>query len=449
MTRKKSIFKELIASFIIFSLSIILVLIIIGLVMLKDIIKNEDDYIPINIVNDKGEIESKVLIDNYDAWVEQLDSNNNVVSVVGNKLDKTMNYSDRDIMELLNLKDNSEEFHVFIKFVGEEKYLIKIPTKNLALILELTDNKNTINKIVSFSFLAFYIFMIILLSKRLSNKIKKPIDKMLFAMDKVKNGEKGVQIDFQTKNELNELKDNFNDMIVKLEREEEYRIQKEEEKNKLLLDLSHDIKTPISTIKSYSLALKDDLVKEEDKKDYYDILDKKASRISYLVDEMTNMLKLDNKDYKLYIEKVNFSEVVRQIVSEYYNELEDKKIDVEVNLPKDDIFINIDLNLIKRVLNNLMENQLKYNSGTFTRINLEEENNKLILEISDNGKLIDENTKSSLFNPFVRGDKARSTSGGLGLGLSISKTIISKHKGEIYYTNKDNLNNFVIELNIK
>lgn len=164
---------------------------------------------------------------------------------------------------------------------------------------------------------------------------------------------------------------------------------------------------------------------------------------------MTNMLKLDNKDYKLYIEKVNFSEVVRQIVSEYYNELESKKIDVDVNLPKDDIFINIDLNLIKRVLNNLMENQLKYNSGTFTRISLEEKNNKIIFKISDNGQLIDENTKKDLFNPFVRGDKARTTSGGLGLGLSISKTIINKHKGEIYYSNKDNLNNFVIELDIK
>ncbi|QQK06976.1 HAMP domain-containing sensor histidine kinase [Miniphocaeibacter halophilus] len=449
MTRKKSIFKELIASFVVFSLSIVLILVISGALVIFNIIENEDNYIPTNMINDKGEIQSRFLIDNYNAWVEQLDSNNKVVSVVGNKLDKTMNYSDRDIMELLNLKDNSEEFHVFIKFLGEEKYLIKIPTKNLALTLNLTNSRSKNSKVFGILFLAFYIFMIILLSKRLSNKIKKPIDKMLFAMDRVKDGEKGVQIDFQTKNELNELKDNFNDMIIKLEREEEYRIKKEEEKNKLLLDLSHDIKTPISTIKSYSLALKDDLVKEEDKKDYYDILDKKASRISYLVDEMTNMLKLDNKDYKLYMEKANFSEVVRQTVSEYYNELENKKIDVEVNLPKDDIYINIDLNLIKRVLNNLMENQLKYNSGTFTRISLEEENNKLILEISDNGKLIDKNTRKTLFNPFVRGDKARSTSGGLGLGLSISKTIINKHKGEIYYSNKGNLNNFVVELNIK
>lgn len=230
MTRKKSIFKELIASFIVFSLSIILMLVISGVLVIFNIVENEENYIPTNIVNDKGEIQSRFLIDNYGAWVEELDSNNNVISVVGEKLDKTTKYSDKDIMELLNIKDNSEKFHVFIKFVGEDKYLIKIPTKNLALTLNLTDSRSKNSKVFGILFLVFYIFMIILLSKRLSNKIKKPIDKMLFAMDKVKDGEKGVQIDFQTKNELNELKDNFNDMIIKLEREEEYRIKREEEK---------------------------------------------------------------------------------------------------------------------------------------------------------------------------------------------------------------------------
>ena len=449
MNKKKTLFKELIGSYIVFSITIVIILIFFGLLMFFGVVKNADSYIPDNLIDDSGKIVDSRLIDDHKAWVEKLDENNNIVETVGNKRDSINSYTDEDIMKLVNLKSNAEEFHTFIKFVGNNKYLIKIPTRNFNITLNLVES-NT--KRVNMGFLVFlliYILLIILLSKNLSNKIKKPIGIMLEGMNRVESGEKNVQIDFHTRNELNDLKDNFNNMIVKIEREEELRIKKEEEKNRLLLDLSHDIKTPISTIKSYSIALKDGLVDEPKKDEYYDIIDRKATRISYLVDEMNNMLKLDNPDYNINLQRINFSEIIRNTVLEYYNELEKDGVEVIMEIPEDDIYLELDSNLIKRVLNNLLENQIKYNKGDFVRVILREEKDKIIFKVIDNGNLIDSNTKENLFNPFVRGDEARSSSGGLGLGLSISKKIVEKHGGEIYYSDEGNLNNFIIELRSK
>lgn len=157
------------------------------------------------------------------------------------------------------------------------------------------------------------------------------------------------------------------------------------------------------------------------------------------------MLKLDDPDYNINLQRINFSETIRNTVLEYYNELEGNGIEVVMEIPEEDIYLKLDSNLIKRVLNNLMENQVKYNKGNFLKVDLKEKEDKVVFKITDDGKLIDSITKENLFNPFVRGDESRSSSGGLDLGLSISKKIVEKHGGEIYYSDENELNNFIIE----
>ena len=447
MSKKKTLFRELVGSFVSFSLLIILSLVVVssiwiygGTVMVG--INTET----MNIVKN-GEVNSEYIVNELNGWIEKLDDKNNIIEVIGSKKDNSRNYTDKDIIEILNYK-NSTKYYSSIETIGEDKYIIKIPKERMDFSYR-NEIRGDFGKIGGIVFIILYILILIFVSKKLSKKIKKPINKILDGMNRVEDGEKGVQIDFHTKNELNDLKDNFNNMIVKIEREEELRIKKEEEKNRLLLDLSHDIKTPVSTIKSYSIALKDGLVEEDKKDEYYDIIDKKATRISYLVDEMNNMLKLDNPDYNINLQRVNFSEIIRNTVLEYYNELEKNGVEVIMEIPEKDIYLELDLNLIKRVLNNLMENQIKYNKGDFVRVILKEEKDKIIFKVIDNGNLIDNDTKENLFNPFVRGDEARLSSGGLGLGLSISKKIVEKHGGEIYYSDEGNLNNFIIELRSK
>ena len=97
-------------------------------------------------------------------------------------------------------------------------------------------------------------------------------------------------------------------------------------------------------------------------------------------------------------------------------------------------------------MNNLVENQVKYNSGKMVKFLLYKESSKVYFKIIDDGDIIDKDLQKNLFNPFIRGDEARVSSGGLGLGLAISKKILDKHNGEIYYTDENNHNNFIIEL---
>lgn len=448
MNKKKSVFKQLVGSYIGFSFLILISFVVMSIFWyysgsLKVGVKDKQIG-GFDIVDEKGVINEDTVVNKLGGWIEKLDEDNNIIEIIGDKQDKQDKYTSNEIMDILNHFKRDNEFDSLAVRNSGTNFIIKLPKGILDLYASkpMTVNIDGIGLAV---FLGLYSISIFFISRRLSKKIKKPIDKMLVGMNRVKEGEKGVQIDFHTNNEL---KDNFNDMVVKLEVEENRRLREEENKNRLLLDLSHDIKTPLSTIKSYSIALKDGLVEEEKKFEYYDILDKKSSRISYLVDEMTNMLKLENSDYIVKKDRFNFTETIRQCISEYYCELESKGLEIRVIIPEKDIFVEGDSNLIKRVINNLIENQIKYNEGSFVEFSIFKDK-KTIFKVSDNGKLIENNIQNNLFNPFIRGDEARSSTGGLGLGLSIAKTIVNKHNGEIYYSNKDGLNNFIIELNDK
>ncbi|WP_100065550.1 HAMP domain-containing sensor histidine kinase [Miniphocaeibacter massiliensis] len=448
MNKKKTLFKELLGSFIKFTLLLILAFIVMTVILIYGgfmkmglNINHTSEFI-----TQEGEFNERFIIDRLNGWIEKIDSDNEVREVVGSKKNSKSKYTEKELEKMLSYSNSDNKYMTTMEEIDGERYLIVVEKDRIDISYNLNPIKKYFTEIGIIVFLGLYVLIIYLMSKNISTKIKEPIYKILDGMDKVKSGEKNIHIDFYSKNELNELKDNFNEMILKLEREENNRIQKEEEKNRLLLDLSHDIKTPISTIKSYSIALKDNLVDEKDKNDYYEIIDKKSSRISYLVDEMNNLLKLDSHEYKINLEYVNFSEIVRKVISEYYTDLENKGLETNLDIQEKDIYLNIEPNLIKRVLNNLIENQIKYNNGKMFEISLYKENSNVYFKIRDDGDIIDIDLQKNLFYPFTRGDKARVSSGGLGLGLSISKKIIDKHNGEIYYTDENNFNNFIIVL---
>ena len=199
------------------------------------------------------------------------------------------------------------------------------------------------------------------------------------------------------------------------------------------MDLSHDIKTPISTIRGFSTALYSGLVKEEAQKErYYKTIYKKSERVGELVDDLFDFVKLDTNNYIMNKETVDVAEVFREIIVDYIDELEEGGFNTEINIPDTIVNLDVDVRMFKRAINNLIENAIKYNKkGTKIRFELRDIGRFIIIEIADNGVGIDETIRENIFDAFVRGDKSRSSSGGSGLGLSISQKIVQGHGGEI------------------
>ena len=265
-------------------------------------------------------------------------------------------------------------------------------------------------------------------------------------MERLKTGDSSARIEIKTEAEFEEIVNTFNVMAEQLEQEQFEKQQLIEKKNQMLLELSHDIKTPIATIKSCANALTEGLVPSEKVKEYYHIIDKKADRVKALSEDMFVMLKMDNPNYSLQLEKVDMCEYLRQLCAEHYDEITDTGFEFHVEIPDYRMDASLDKGLFSRVIENLLSNARKYNkTGKQITVKLEKKE-KLILEVRDDGEAIEPQFAMQMFQAFSRGDSARKTNGGTGLGLSIVQIIVQKHGGDIIYLRDGAENVFRIEL---
>ena len=216
----------------------------------------------------------------------------------------------------------------------------------------------------------------------------------------------------------------------------------------MLLELPHDIKTPVATIKSYAAALSEHMVPEEELPKYYATISQKADRVNNLTVDLFTMLKMEREEYVITKEKLNFSELVRTILANLYEDIITDGFEPEIDLPDEDLYTLGDANYLTRAVENLINNARKYNTtGKSIGVRLScTEDNCFSLQVLDDGTEINDETRKTMFLAFARGEKARSSDGGTGLGLAITKQIIAKHGGTLVYRYFDEKNCFEITL---
>ena len=378
-------------------------------------------------------------------WVEELDGEYNVISIYGEKQSEETSYTHEDILEITSAYGKTEYIGFFIQPENSSKRFLCIYDRDVMQLnpTVMLNNLNTPD--ISWLFFPLSILEILLISFYLKKKIKKPLDKIVEGMESLKSGDDNARINIRTEAEFEKIVDTFNAMAEELLTEKNEKEQLTKKKNQMLLELSHDIKTPVATIKSYANALEAGLVPEEKTKDTYRIIDAKVNRVQKLTDDMFMMLKMDNPDYKLSPETVNLSEYLRQLCAEYYEEITEAGFEFVIDIPESEIKADIDTDLFSRVVGNLLSNAKKYNkTGDTISMSLAEYNDKIILAVFDNGNEIDKVFAEQMFDAFSRGDKARKTDGGTGLGLAISRIIVEKHDGNLQYCRKGNENVFEI-----
>lgn len=216
---------------------------------------------------------------------------------------------------------------------------------------------------------------------------------------------------------------------ARIEREKEY----EKQRNLLLSDITHDIKTPITTIAGFSQALSDGTVPKEEQKSYLEAIYNKSMKVSELIALLFEYIKLDSKGYSLNRCELDFAELTRECVAGVYTEFEEKNMPIELDVPERKIMLSADKMQIERAINNILSNTIKHNpENTPVFVTLKEENGEAVLDISDKGAKIDREDAIHLFEPFYLADKSRKSGSGNGLGLSISKKIVEMHGGRIY-----------------
>lgn len=226
-------------------------------------------------------------------------------------------------------------------------------------------------------------------------------------------------------------------VVKKMEEVREYDRRQQEtftrKRNLLLSDITHDLKTPITTVAGYAQALNDGMVEDPEKqKQYLESIRQKSLEMSELITLLFNYVKLDSEGFMLKKERTNITESVLQLIAGAYTEMEEAGMIPEIDISEEATYAEIDKMQFSRAFMNLLTNAVKHNeSGTKIKISMTKKLGYLVIKVKDSGEVIDSELAQHLFDPFVMGDESRNSRGGSGLGLSVSKKIIEMHGGDL------------------
>lgn len=408
-----------------------------------EVTKNEINYL---FKEDYNNIDIKKVL-SEGGWVEEV-RDGKVVNVIGIKKDKKESYS---IEDFINEKNINYKYETRAYRQGNKLYIVKIPDYSYKLLHEMYGN-NKAKIYIGLSVLVTIIIvflMFILLAILSIKKISRPLKILENEIKKMSEGYSDVGVKFNSYREFNKIKESFNNTVDKLEKSEIEKRIAEDSKKRIIRDISHDLKTPITSILGYSKAILEGVVTSEDEKNIYlDYIYNKTKRINYLVDELFIFSKLDSPGYKLDLKKHDISEFLRELVALYYIDIEENGFLLDVNIPEESIYSIIDTKALERALGNIIINAIKYNEvGTTITVDLKKSDKYIDIIIADNGCGISDDVIENIFDEFVRADRARKTDGGSGLGLTITKKIINLHNGKLkLYSEKDIGTKFSIRL---
>ena len=241
--------------------------------------------------------------------------------------------------------------------------------------------------------------------------------------------------------EIDRLCIHFESMRKQLHLLDQERARNDEEQRKLISNIGHDLKTPVTAIKGYAEGIIDGVADTSEKKDkYVRTIYNKANDLDRLISELTYYSRIDNVNIPYEFMKINVSEYFDDCKEELSMELDGKGIAFDFkNELLDDTYVIADPVQMRKVINNIIGNSIKYNDKKSGHIGIviKDAVDFIHIDISDNGKGISQKDLPNIFERFYRGDTARnSATGGSGIGLSIVHKIVDDHGGRIWATSQ-------------
>ena len=292
------------------------------------------------------------------------------------------------------------------------------------------------------SILLILIFTAGMLTVWIYQGIINPIHKLQAAAQNIKAGNLDFTIEADGKDEIGELCRNFEEMRGRLKESEEEKLAGEKQNRELISNISHDLKTPITAIKGYVEGIMDGVADTPQKQDkYIRTIYNKANEMDTLINELTLYSNIDTNRIPYNFNRINVADYFDDCVEEVGLDLDAKNIRLNyIDYADKDVLIIADPEQLRRVINNIISNSIKYldKEQGFINIRIRDVGDFIQVEIEDNGKGIAARDLPYIFDRFYRTDASRNSStGGSSIGLSIVKKIIEDHGGKIWANSKE------------
>lgn len=278
------------------------------------------------------------------------------------------------------------------------------------------------------------------------NKKVKYIKFLSSEVKVIKDEDFGKTIEVRGQDELAELCSSINNMSLELREKIDNEKKIEQNKNELITNVSHDLRTPLTSILGYVDLLKQNGFEDKEKfVEYISIIDERSKSLNTLINELFEYTKLNSHDIKLNYSTVEIGSLVEQLSGEYSLIFKKEGLELISEIPEEDIFVDIDIQMIVRALENLLINAKKYSvRNSQVLVKLLQESNDIVISVENKVENISQDDLYNLFERFYKVDKARKTGDSTGLGLSIVKRVVELHKGLV----KAELINGVIKFKI-
>ena len=286
------------------------------------------------------------------------------------------------------------------------------------------------------------IFTSLMLTQWIQKGVFEPVNELNLAMKKIADGNLEYSLETNSKGEIGELYRNYEDMRLRLKESIDEKAEHEKKNRELISNISHDLKTPITAIKGYVEGIMDGVADTPEKMDkYIKTVYNKANDMDRLINELTIYSGIDSNRIPYHFHRINVADYFDDCVEEVGLDLESRNVELNYsNLVSPDTMIIADPEQLKRVINNIIGNSVKYmeKENGVIDIRILDEVDSIRVEIEDNGKGIAAKDLSNIFERFYRTDASRNSSkGGSGIGLSIVKKIVEDHGGYIWATSKE------------
>ncbi len=277
-----------------------------------------------------------------------------------------------------------------------------------------------------------------------TKRMVRPIKDMTKTVNEFARGEFASRVVSESDDEIGQLSESFNLMADSLERSETKR-------REFIANISHELKTPITTISGFADGILDGTIPQEKMNDYLAVISSESHRLSRLVRSMLDMSQLTAKDQAaLHSSKFDLLEVLCQTLLSLEGKITDHELDVDAELPEEPIVVFGDKDAITQVIYNLLDNAVKFAlPSSVIKLSLYRRSGRAYVSVENHGETIPEEELPYIFDRFHKTDKSRSIDKeGVGLGLYIVKTILDNHREDIFVTSSEGVTKFTFTMTI-
>ena len=261
-------------------------------------------------------------------------------------------------------------------------------------------------------------------------RVKKQIAEISDALEDIKNGNGNRRILAETHELIAPLAYAINDIILSYEKRLSACHQTDETNRQLMTSLSHDVRTPLTTLIGYLDAAHKGIVDGKERDEYIETARRKAHDLKEYIDVLFDWFKLGSNEFSMNIAEIDLTELTRNILIDWIPIFEDTQVDFTIDIPEQPFRVQIDPDGYMRILNNLIQNVISHSHADKIEIALSEQNRNIKILLSDNGIGIDKEDLKHIFDRLYKCDKGRSEKGS-GLGLSIVHELVEKLNGTI------------------